>query len=319
MNSYIVSIIIPVYNEEKQIGHSLEVIRDRLAQDLHHYNFILIDDGSTDNTWDTLKKLAQRFSNTKIIKLSRNFGKEAALCAGLQNATGDACITMDGDLQHPPELILEMVRLWKQEGYEVIEGVKTSRGKESMMNKAGSVFYYFLLYKLSGYNLSHASDYKLMDAKVLEAWRLMNEHNTFLRGMSAWLGFKRLSLPFSVAERSIGKSKWSFVKLFKLAINSIISFSSIPLHLVTVMGVLFLLGSFVLGAQTLYGKFKGIAADGFTTVIMLQLIIGSTLMISLGIIGTYIARIFEEVKHRPRFVVSEEIHSDNHQSKTTPQ
>lgn len=306
---YKISIVIPVYNEGRHIANSLRIIQGCLEQETGQYEFILVDDGSTDNTWAALTELAEGQPGIRAVKLSRNFGKEAALCAGLEQADGDACITMDCDLQHPPELIPEMVRLWREEGYEVVEGVKSARGREGIMNKAGSMLFYYLLYKLSGYNLNHASDFKLMDKKVLKAWCKMNEYSTFLRGMSAWLGFKRTTVSFEVTDRVAGRSKWSFFNLFKLAIHSIVSFSSLPLHLVTLLGILFLIGSLVLGIHTLYGKIIGVAADGFTTVILLQLIIGSTLMISLGIIGTYIARIYDEVKRRPRFIVSEVLRS----------
>lgn len=302
---YKISIVIPVYNEGRHIADSLKIIQNCLEQDISRYEFILVDDGSTDNTWSVLTDLAAQQTGLRAVKLSRNFGKEAALCAGLAQADGEACITMDCDLQHPPELIPEMVRLWREEGYEVVEGVKSSRGREGVLNRTGSIIFYYMLYKLSGYNLNHASDFKLMDKKVLKAWCTLNEYSTFLRGMSAWLGFKRTAVSFEVTDRVAGRSKWSFFNLFKLAIHSIVSFSSLPLHLVTLLGILFLIGSFILGIQTLYGKIIGVAADGFTTVILLQLIIGSTLMISLGIIGTYIARIFDEVKRRPRYVVSE--------------
>ena len=216
---------------------------------------------------------------------------------------------MDADLQHPPELIPEMVRLWKEEGYEVVEGVKALRGQESLVNKAGAGLFYYILSKFSGFDIKQASDFKLLDKKVVHAWQSMNERNTFFRGMSAWVGFNRISIPFNIKNRTGGASKWSLFKLFKLAINAITSFSSLPLHIVTFMGLIFLLGSLILGIQTLYMKLKGIAYSGFTTVILLLLIIGSTLMISLGIIGTYIAKIYEEVKGRPRYIVAEQIES----------
>ncbi|MCX7747419.1 MAG: glycosyltransferase family 2 protein [Clostridia bacterium] len=307
MSGFILSIVIPVYNEEKQIGRNINVIHQVLLADGIDHEFILIDDGSKDNTWLALKKLAQELPCVNAIKLSRNFGKEAALCAGLSSVTGDACVVMDSDLQHPPEIIPQMVRLWRHEGYEVIDGIKSSRGKESLSYKLSSLLFYNILHKLSGFNLNGASDFKLLDAKVVEAWKALDERNTFFRGMSEWVGYKRKSIAFEVAERAEGVSKWSFVRLVKLAVTAITSFSSLPLQIVTFLGSLFLIGSFFLGIQTLYFKFKGIAVDGFTTVILLLLIIGSALMISLGIIGTYIAKIFDEVKARPRYLISEQI------------
>jgi polyisoprenyl-phosphate glycosyltransferase len=307
MDRSFITVVIPVYNEESQICESISVIRKYIAETGMEFMILLVDDGSTDGTWFKLKLLSEEVPGIKALRLSRNFGKEAALCAGLEAAEGDACIIMDADLQHPPTLIREMIRLWKDEGYEVVEGVKAFRGNESMFNKVGANLFYNILSKLSGFNIKQASDFKLLDKKVVSAWRNMNERGTFFRGMSAWVGYNRISIPFNVGIRTGGASKWSLFKLFNLAVKAITSFSSFPLHLVTFMGVFFLAGAMVLGLQTLYMKLMGMAYSGFTTVILLLLIIGSSLMISLGIIGTYIARIYEEVKCRPRYVIADEI------------
>lgn len=309
MDRSFITVVIPVYNEENQIYENIGVIRNCLSETGMDFEILLVDDGSTDGTWFKLKMLSEEIPGIKALRLSRNFGKEAALCAGLEAARGDACVIMDADLQHPPELIPEMVRLWKDEGYEVVEGVKSLRGNESPVNKIGAHLFYHILSKLSGFDIKQASDFKLLDKKVVLAWRRMNERDTFFRGMSAWIGFNRISIPFNVRIRAKGVSKWSLFKLCKLAVNAITSFSSMPLQIVTFMGLIFLAGSLVLGIQTLYMKLTGMAYSGFTTVILLLLIIGSTLMISLGVIGTYIARIYEEVKHRPRYIVAEEIES----------
>lgn len=304
MKDYLLSIVIPIHNEESQIHRNISSIHELISEKSIRHELILIDDGSRDNTWIELTRLSKTLEEVRAFRLSRNFGKEAALCAGLEHVKGDACVTMDSDLQHPPAVILQMIEYWKQ-GYEVVEGVKTARGKESFINKAGAHAFYKLLKRLSGLDLDKASDFKLLDKKVIDAWRQLGERMTFFRGMSAWVGFKRISIPFEVADRKEGKSKWSIFKLFKLAVNAITAFSSAPLQLVTFIGILFLTGSFIMGVQTLYMKLSGIAFSGFTTVILLLLIVGSTLMISLGIIGTYIARIFDEVKFRPRYIVCE--------------
>lgn len=304
-----ITVLIPVYNEESQICENISVIRKCLAETGMEYMILLVDDGSTDGTWLRLKMLSEEIPCIKALRLSRNFGKEAALCAGLEAVEGDACIIMDADLQHPPTLIPEMIRLWKDEGYEVVEGVKALRGNESMINKVGASLFYQTLSKLSGFNMQQASDFKLLDKKVILAWRSMNERGTFFRGMSAWVGYNRISIPFNVGMRTKGVSKWSLFNLFTLAVKAITSFSSFPLQLVTFMGVFFLIGALVLGIQTLYMKLSGMALSGFTTVILLLLLIGSCLMISLGVIGTYIARIYEEVKCRPRYIVADEIES----------
>lgn len=304
MSSFKISIIIPVYNEEKQIRESLRIIQSNLEKCNINHEFILVDDGSKDYTWRVLTELTSQTNSIQAVRLSRNFGKEAALCAGLEQAHGDACLVMDADLQHPPEIIPEMVRLW-QDGFEIVEAVKTSRGKESLFHGLSARFFYRILQAFSGIDLNKASDFKLLDAKVVASWREMDERNTFFRGMVAWIGYQSVTIPFEVPERVHGSSKWSTLKLIKLAITAITSFSSLPLQIVTFLGVLFFIGSIILGIQTLYMKFAGIAVSGFTTVILLLLIIGSCLMICLGIIGTYIAKIYEEVKNRPRYIISD--------------
>jgi glycosyltransferase involved in cell wall biosynthesis len=212
---------------------------------------------------------------------------------------------MDGDLQHPPELIPKMVDAWLNEGYDVVEGIKHSRGKENRIYRACAKFFYYLIYKSSDINLGRASDFKLLDRKVVEAWKELPERATFFRGMSAWLGFERKEIGFDVAHRVNGKTKWSLVRLIRLAINAITSYTSVPLHCITLFGIIMFLGAVVLGVQTLFMKLSGRASDGFTTVILLLLIIGSAIMTSLGIIGIYLTKIYKEVKARPRYLISD--------------
>ncbi|AGA69129.1 glycosyl transferase [Desulfitobacterium dichloroeliminans LMG P-21439] len=305
-----ISIILPVYNEENQIYASVQKIRTILLSEKLKNQIILIDDGSTDESWSEMQRLTGDFNNVFLLKLSRNLGKEAALCAGLEAADGDACLILDADLQHPPELIPEMVRLWREEGYEVVEGVKATRGNETLGGKIAAMTYYRLFNKATGINLTNASDFKLLDRKVVEAWKSLKEADTFFRGMSAWLGYKRIQIPFEVQERREGISKWSVQSLVKLAIDSITSFSTMPLHIITGLGIGLLLFDVVLVGQTLYMKFSGQAFTGFTTVIILTLGIGSCIMISLGIIGIYISKIYDEVKGRPRYIITEQRKSE---------
>lgn len=299
------TVVIPVYNEEKQIEKTVSVITGTLKQITNQYQLVVVDDGSGDQTWQVLKSLADTIPGLEAIRFSRNFGKEAAIMAGLSRARGDACIVMDADLQHPPELIPEMFRLWEK-GFELVEAVKEDRGKESSFSRLGASLFYKIMHRLSGFNLENASDFKLLDKKVVQALLQMPEKETFFRGLSAWVGYSRTEVYFRVPERETGKSRWSPLKLIRLAFGAFTSFSSLPLQFVTFIGVLFLIGSVVLGIQTLVMKLRGLAIGGFTTLILLLLIIGSCLMISLGMIGMYIARIYNEVKARPRFIVSEE-------------
>ena len=303
------SVVIPVYNEEKQIEKTINEVKSAISPLGESYEIVVIDDGSVDKTWDVLKELANKNPEISAFRFSRNFGKEAAIMAGLSNAKGDACITMDADLQHPPGLIPEMTKLWR-EGFEVVEAVKRDRGKETSLSRFSASMFYKIMHRLSGFNLENASDYKLLDKKVVQEIIRMPERETFFRGLTAWVGYKRTEVYFSVPERETGKSGWSKWKLFRLAITAFTSFSSLPLQFVTFIGVLFLIGSIILGIQTLIMKLKGWAIGGFTTVILLLLIIGSCLMISLGLIGIYIARIYNEVKSRPRYIISEKYGKD---------
>ncbi len=299
--------VIPVYNEAEALEHNLTAIRDVVRTLPVAYEFVVVDDGSTDGTWEALQRWGQTEPRLHAYRLSRNFGKEAALCAGLDRATGDASVVMDSDLQHPPSALPEMIRLWREEGYPIVEGVKRRRGREGWINRLGAKLFYGFMRRLAGMDLRQASDFKLLDARILAAWRLLKERQTFFRGLTNWIGFRRARVYFDVAPRSGGGSKWPPLRLVKYALSALTSFSSLPMQVVTTLGLLFLLGAVPLGIQTLVMKITGRAVDGFTTVITLLLVIGSVLMISLGIIGSYIARIFEEVKHRPRYLVADRL------------
>jgi len=202
-----------------------------------------------------------------------------------------------------------MVRLWRQEHWDIVEGIKKTRGSESLINRIGARFFYRTLSGLSGYNLYGSSDFKLLDRKVIDAWLDMRERNTFFRGMISWLGYRRNQITFSVPRRRLTQSRWSFLGLFRLAVIAITAFSSLPLQAVTILGGLFLLCAMLFSGYALVMYFIGLAFPGFTTVIILELLIGGVLMISLGVIGTYIAQIYQEVKYRPRYVVAETLSS----------
>jgi len=307
LSTRLVSVVIPLYKEGSHLGAFLSDLKRALGQTRHPFEIVLVDDGSPDDTWEQIKDEARTLSNLRAVRLSRNFGKELALCAGLERARGDAVVVMDGDGQHPPSLLPLMIEKWQTSGADIVQAVKIKRGRESVSSKLGALLFYLILNKLSGFELKGASDYKLMNRKAVNAWLAMRERNVFFRGMTAWMGFNTVQVPFEVATRRAGKSGWSYFKRWKLALVGITTFSSFPLHLVTFAGVIFFLFAVGLGIQTLYLKLAGRAFTGFATVILLELIIGSLLMISLGIIGEYLARIYEEVKGRPRYLVTEAI------------
>ncbi len=304
MEQALISLVIPFYNEAGQAGQTLSATARVMKEAGLVYEILAVDDGSADETWETLIKAAQEDSCIRPIRLSRNFGKEAAMSAGLDAAKGDAVVVMDGDLQHPPRYIPDMVRLW-QEGYEVVDGVKESRGRESVFSRLFASVFYGLFRRMSGLELANASDFKLLDRKVVDEWKKLEEKDTFFRALSAWMGFRRVTLPFTVDERPSGRSKWGFGKLVRLSVSALTGFSSRPLMLISSFGTFFLLVFFILAIQTLIRYFRGQAATGFTTVILLQLLIGSIILISLGLIGIYLDRLFREVKGRPRYLVAE--------------
>ena len=306
----LLSIVVPALNEEHGLAAALQEIRDHARQTGMNLQLIAVDDGSTDDTWGVLRTLEREMPELHAIRLSRNFGKEAAIAAGLDAATGDAAVILDADLQHPPALIPEMVRRWRTEGWDVIEAVKSHRGREAWWQRRTRRTFYDIAAALTGFKLQDASDFKLLDRKVLAAWRRFGERATFFRGLVAWLGFSVTQLPFEVPPRADGRSRWSLQGLTQLAIRAVTSFSAIPLQLVTVLGVLTLLIGAAIGVQALRLWYLGRALPGFTTVILLQLMVGGFLMISLGIIGSYIARIYDEVKARPRYIVREVVGRD---------
>ncbi len=304
------SIVLPVYNEEENIVRAYEAIRDVLVPKDIAFELVFVNDGSRDHSFDVIKKLSQEVRDAKILGLSfsRNFGKEAAIFTGLSHATGDVCAVMDCDLQHPPETLLEMYAMW-QEGFEIIEGVKRSRGKESFVYKTFAKLFYKLISKSTGIEMYRSSDFKMLDRKVVDEYVKLNERNIFFRALSSWLGFKSAVVEFDVKERNAGTTKWSIKSLVRYAIGSITSFTTAPMQLITFSGVVFFIFAIILGIQSVVKWATGHALEGFTTVILLLLITGSLIMISLGIIGYYLARIYEEIKGRPRSIVREIVKS----------
>lgn len=300
-----ISVIIPAFNEEKMIAKTAETLSSLLCTAGIPYELLFIDDGSTDRTWEAIQNAAKADENTRGIHFSRNFGKESAMFAGLEKATGDCCVVMDCDLQHPPEKIIEMFHLWEQ-GYEVVEGIKEDRGTETGAHRFAANSFYALISKAVGMDMSSSSDFKLLDRKVVDTLNKMPERNVFFRALSYWVGFRKAEVPYSVQDRTAGESKWTTRSLVRYAIKNITSFSSAPLHCITLMGGLMLILSIIFTVISLVQKINGTAAEGFTTVIILLLITGSLIMLSLGVIGYYISKMYEELKGRPRYIISEE-------------
>lgn len=310
----LLSIVIPSYNEQGNIEHTAEVVTRIMQENNIPFEMVFVNDGSTDKTWDKLTELCRVNPHAVAVNFSRNFGKEAAIFAGLKTARGDAVVLMDCDLQHPPETIVEMYDIWSNNDIDIVEGRKKSRGKEKGLYKAFSLFFYKLIGDSSGLDMRDASDFKLLDRSVVDSLNEMPERLTFFRAMSSWVGYKTEKVYFEVAERAEGESKWSVKALFDYAVNSITSFTSAPLYMIMGIGIITFIISVILGIQTLVNKLLGQSAAGFSTVIILQLLTSSIIMFSLGIIGHYLAKIYEEIKKRPRFIIRSVIRNGREQS-----
>ena len=296
------SIIIPAYNEEKCIKKAYDAINSLLIENSIEGEFIFVDDGSQDETYRVISELASEKDNIVGLHFSRNFGKESAISAGLSAVSGDCAVVIDCDLQHPPEKIIEMYHLWEA-GYEIVEGIKRERGDEKKMHGIGAKLFYSVISRMAGFDMANSSDFKLLDRKVIDVLNKMPERG-FFRAISFWVGYKKAVVEYDVAERVDGESKWSTRGLIKYAFSNITSYSTAPMQIVTVLGMVMLVISVIFGVWALIDKIIGRALEGMTTVIIITIFIGSIIMISLGIIGYYIARIFEEIKGRPKYIIS---------------
>jgi polyisoprenyl-phosphate glycosyltransferase len=302
MNDPLISIVAPVYNEGAGVERFVRRLADVLAD--HRYELILVDDGSSDDSWLRVTDQSVLDDRVRGVQLSRNFGKEAAVLAGLEHAAGDAVIVIDSDLQHPPSAIPAMLRAWRA-GAHVVEAVKRNRTGQSLLNKLAAKLFNATFTRLTTVDLVNATDFRLLSRAAVDALLSMPEHASFFRGTSSWIGFRRTTVEVDIDHREGGGSRWTMKSLFRLAVNGLTSFTSAPLHLVTLGGFAFAGFSVLLGAQTLVRWVRGGSVAGFPTVILVLLVMGTFILLGLGIIGEYLARIHEEVRARPRYLVQE--------------
>lgn len=302
-----ISLIVPCYNEESNI----EPFYNAIVEVFHNlpeadFELMYVNDGSKDNTFSKIEELNKKDKRVKCVSFARNFGKEAALFAGIRNVTGDCTVVLDADLQHPPAVMIEMYKKWK-EGFEVVEGVKTDRGKEGLFHKLFTKIFYGMISKAVGMDMKNSSDYKLLDKKVVAELANLKERNTFFRALSFWVGFNKTTVYYEVADRASGSSKWSAKSLIKYAINNVICFTYTPLQIVTVLGSLFILIGLGITIDAIITYILGTAASGFPTLIIILFIGFGAIMLSLGIIGVYIAQIYDEIKGRPQYIIGKRI------------
>jgi len=296
----LISVVVPIYNEGPRIVHNLERILGAAQSDQYELELLAVDDGSADNSAAEIERLASNDSRVRLLSFTRNFGKEAAVYAGLDHAQGDAVVVLDADLQHPPSLIPQMVAQW-QAGFSVVEAVKRHRNDPSRLDGLFARSFYSLYRRFSGFDIEGHSDFKLLDRQVVDIYLGLPERYRFFRGLVNWLGVESAVLHFDVDARE-GASRWSKFGLLRYALHNVTAFSTIPLAIVTWLGCLTLGFGVLMVALTLLQKMTGHAAVGFTTVNILLILVGGSIMTSLGIIGHYVGKIYFEIKSRPIYV-----------------
>ena len=307
----LVSVVAPIYNEGPGVDRFVDRLGEVLAAAGLRYELVLVDDGSADDSWDRIVRHALRDDRVRGIRLSRNFGKEPAVLAGLEHAAGDAVVVIDSDLQHPPTAIPAMVQRWR-DGAHVVEAVKRNRTGQGLLGRLGGRVFNQAFTSLTRVDLVNATDFRLLGRPALDALLRLPEHSSFFRGTSNWIGFRRTKLEVDLDEREGGASRWTVRSLLRLAVNGLTSFTSAPLHLVTIVGLAFAAFAVLLGAQTLIRWVRGGSVAGFPTVILLLLVLGTFILLGLGVIGEYLARIHEEVRARPRYLVQEKSEAPQH-------
>lgn len=306
-SGWCLSIIVPVLNEQDSLTPFIDQVTPLLESVTQHYEILFIDDGSTDETLALLKVLNAKDGRIRYVSFSRNFGKEAALTSGLAHAIGDAVIPMDVDLQDPPELIPEFVRIWREEGYDMVYGVRASRPEDSAAKRATAKGFYRLFNRITHSPIpGNAGDYRLMSRRVVDVLLQLPERNRFMKGLYAWAGFRSKGVPYQRPSRRAGESKFSFWKLWNFALDGLVGFSSIPLRVWSYVGAGVALVAFMyMVIMIISVLISGRDVPGYASLMSVVLFFGGMQLLSIGILGEYIARLFIEVKGRPLYVVQE--------------
>lgn len=302
-----ISILIPCYNEEASLPLLYtELVKVMDSCKSYDWEVLFINDGSRDNTLSLIKNLRQKDIRISYVDLSRNFGKENAMLAGFDYVTGDCMVIMDADLQHPPHIILKMLKKW-EEGYEDVYAKRKTRGRESWIRKKASLFFYSLLQKTTKIEiLQNVGDFRLLDRCCIEALKSLRESERYTKGMFCWIGFKKISVDYEQNDRVAGKSSWNFFSLFNLAIEGITSFTTAPLRISSILGFVIAILSFGLMLfHLIKALIWGDPIQGFPTLVVLILFLGGIQLLSIGILGEYLGRVFNESKHRPVYIVRE--------------
>lgn len=303
-NDPLVSVVVPVFDEAACVEELSRRVSDVLTAEGVRFEIVFVDDGSADGTADEISQLRARDPRIKCIRFTRNFGHQAALVAGLEHASGDAVVTMDGDLQHPPEFLATLLRSWRG-GADVVHAVRhTPAGEVGWSERVGRVFYR-VVPRLTGVPVVPASaDFRLLDRRVVDSFNRLEEHFVFARGLVPWLGFSEERFDYEVGTRHAGRSKYGPYVMLRLALDGVLSFSVWPLRLIAILGLLTTLFGIAFGIFAVVSHFTGyVEAGGWTSVVVLILIFGGVQLLSVGLMSEYVGRIYEEVKRRPRYVV----------------
>lgn len=302
-----VTILVPCYNEELTLGRLYAALRPVMdSESGYEWQLLLVNDGSRDATMRAVRELRAADPRVCYVDLSRNFGKERAMLAGFDHASGDCLVVMDADLQDPPALIPQMLRLWEQ-GYDDVYARRASRGRESWLRRRLSLLFYAILERSTRFEvLKNVGDFRLLDRRCVDALREMRESERYTKGMFCWIGYRKREIVFDRGDRVAGESAWNFLSLFNLAVEGIVSFTTAPLRFSTLLGLVIAVAAFVLGAfYVAKTVFCGDPVQGFTTIITVVLFMGGVQLMSIGILGEYVGRIFNESKHRPVYLVRE--------------
>ena len=308
----VVSVVAPAYNEAENLENLYERVRRSLESDGESFQLLIVDNGSDDTTLDVLRKLSAKDERVQFVSLSRNFGHQGAIIAGLEMASGNPIISMDADLQHPPEVLPEMLKHWK-EGAEIVFTLKRKDRSRSLARKLVDWGFYALLSRLSGLQLeSGQSDFRLLDRRALLAITGMNERPKFLRGLTKWIGYRQVTIDYDVEPRRAGRSKFNFRQLFRLGLDGVLSFSVLPLRLFTLSGVVVASGAFLYGAfvvaSGVYAYISGYPEriqPGWATVATSIIFFGGIQLIGIGLLGEYLGRVYDQVKERPAYLIRE--------------
>lgn len=304
----LISVVVPLYYEQEVLKTSFEAMDKVMKNSLYDYELIYVDDGSQDRTWEILQRIAKDNPQVKGFKLSRNFGHQLAVSAGMKQAKGDAIIIIDADLQDPPEVMLEMIKKW-EEGYEVVYGKRLKRKGENFLKKFTAFLYYRLLKALSAYDIPlDTGDFRLIDSRVCDTLTEMKEHNRFLRGMGAWTGFNQCAVEYVRNERYAGQTKYTFKKMINLALSGILGFSYKPLLLPFNFGIFLMIASLISIIVSLITGFASAVGFGFWAFEIILFLMG-IVFITFGIFGAYLSRIMEEALDRPLYIISKAVNA----------